>query len=505
VERSFFYLCPGLVVVALSALVGCGHPGAQTPGDGGNVPPDGGNVPPDGGNPQRDGGNVPPDGGNSQVPRPMLRSSIGIDLSQVSAFAAVSGTSNASPSPHGGLSPMDGGDDGGVPPGPQLLALTQDGDVLVVILVEDGSPAGGGVVAQPRVEAIYPTPAWIFFGTPGFRVSTTRGGNSGAPIDCFTVAARRSDGALFCGGLSLVGGPLYGEPEPLARWIYASAAGDVVYVLTHDVLNQVIVYQITFDEVAGLTATLVGQSLHPRWALTNAAGDLLVNYFTNPLDPTTSVTKIYPVHGGAAFTLAGDYNSYAIGGEAGSADENSFYVLSDPDGRPGRVIRTVTSTGSSFTEADTTVSLDAGCRGLYQLVDGIYMTCGYGLDQQKSLARVIEHGAVVASPTLALLTGVDTVLDVRSAPGFIVLYASAGADHLFVRHDGVTRQNIPLDANISVLGVSVSADGDIGFMGVRADTNEKILGEVPAGATEVTILSVGGIVADQVVTFTQVN
>jgi hypothetical protein len=42
-------------------------------------------------------------------------------------------------------------------------------------------------------------------------------------------------------------------------------------------------------------------------------------------------------------------------------------------------------------------------------------------------------------------------------------------------------------------------------MGVRADTNEKILGEVPAGATEVTILSVGGIVADQVVTFTQVN
>jgi hypothetical protein len=425
----------------------------------------------------------------------VLRASIGLDLAQVKSFIVLSGTSGShNPSPTSYTAALGGDSPGG------LVALTLTGELLSVSFV-----TGDAGAPQPRVEAIYPTPAWIFFSTPSLSVSTTRGNHGGDPVDCFTVAARRADGALFCAGLGLVGGPLYGEPEPLDRWIFASAAGDVVYVLTHDAVNQGIVYQVTFDEVAGPTATLVGKSLHPRWMLTNAAGDLLVKYFTTPLNPTTSVTEILPVHGGAAFTLAGDYNSYAIGGEAGSADENSFYVLSDPDGRPGRVIRTVTSTGSSFTEADTTVNLDAGCRGLYQLVDGIYMICGYGLDQQKTLARVVEHGAVVASPTLVPLTGVDTLLDVRSAPGFIVLLASFGADHLFVRHDGATPKSIPLDPNIDVLGLSISAGGDIGFMGVRTDTNEKILGEVPAGAMAVTILSVGGIVASQVVTFTQVN
>jgi len=55
------------------------------------------------------------------------------------------------------------------------------------------------------------------------------------------------------------------------------------------------------------------------------------------------------------------------------------------------------------------------------------------------------------------------------------------------------------------LEYALSEAGDIDFMGVYTDTNEKVRGTVPDGATEVTILSVEGLDLAQVVTFTRIN
>ena len=242
----------------------------------------------------------------------------------------------------------------------------------------------------------------------------------------------------------------------------------------------------------------------------NGAGDLFVNYLPSSMDPAAR-SLILPVDGGSAFTVQGTANNYAIPGEAGKADQNTFYIGSG--GGFGvsfeSIIRVVTKQGSSFVETDQVLNLPnaSAYGGLYRLRDGVYMFS----PSEKALVRVIADGALIANPTPIPLVGVDRVLGLDStntiypAGGWWVFIAASGAGYKFVRHDGTTQQDIPFDATIDVRSFTVSTTGAIDFLGFRLGTIEKLRGSVPAGSTEVTINSAGMLDPAKVVAFTRIN
>lgn len=90
-------------------------------------------------------------------------------------------------------------------------------------------------------------------------------------------------------------------------------------------------------------------------------------------------------------------------------------------------------------------------QGLSRLSDGIYMFSS----ASKALARVIADGAVIADPTPIVLSGVDRIVGgginhVASQTGQWVFIAASGTGYKFVRHDGVSQQDIPFDVNLDI-------------------------------------------------------
>lgn len=428
----------------------------------------------------------------------VLRKNLGLDLAQVTAFVAL-----ATPSPGQPLSgvatrrsALEGG--------PRLLALTLSGETLAVTLVEQGTP-DAGEVEQPRIRSVFPTASWVLFSTPNFNVS-----REGEEVACSIIAARRADGALFCAPLFANNGWSGNDTETT---IVANAAGDVVAFLAAAVTpshtvdpDGVRLYRLMLGETPTATVALNPQGLGLFQFRMNAAGDLFV---TRPLSmlSQTMRSEILPVDGGPAFTLQGTHGG-AVSGEAGRPDENAFYVMSggtggvDFDG----TLEVVTSSGVTFVETPHPVTLPFanGYRGLFRLSDGIY---SYSFND-KRLARLVADGGVIANPTTIALTGVTNVVagaEPQPVAGRWVFIANSGAGFKFVRHDGVSQQDIPLEANLDVRSFTVSSTGAIDFLGVRLATGEKLHGTIAAGSTVVGLVSAGVLDPDQTVAFTRID
>ncbi|HJX62898.1 MAG TPA: hypothetical protein VJ860_02985 [Polyangia bacterium] len=501
---SQFRLC--LLALVLLALPGCSKK------DG---------VPNDPRNNPNDPRNNPGGGGSN----PVLRANIGIDLGQVSSFVALRGASSSGQalrlevyrapdtdpvSPDGGMTS----------PSPRLLALTLSGEVLEVSLVEEGNPqAAGNVVEQPGVRAIFPTHTWVLFSTPGFGLNVQPGdggaSNDGGPaqISCGIIAARRADGALFCAPLYVNNG---WEGTDTNNSIFSNGAGDVVYTMAYVAGAQGMVapdserlYKITLPDKGGPIATPALD--FPIFMLqtfrVNGTGDLFVNYPASAMDPV-GTSKIIPLDGSSAFTVPGQHNNYAIAGQFGAADQDTFYV-----GEGGGVVEpqvhVVSKSGASFVDTLFTLNMvDAwSFQGLSRLSDGIYMFS----NALKELARVIVDGVVQIDPTRRTLSGVDRIVGqgsntVASGTGEWVFIAASGTGYKFVREDGVNPQtDIPFDPDIDVRSFTVAADGAIDFLGIRTTTQEKIHGKVASRADTVTITSAGVLDPARVIAFTQIN
>jgi hypothetical protein len=286
--------------------------------------------------PDCDGG----DGGGNGPSMPVLRTNIGVDLARIAFFAVFMGTSGSyvicccffiygirSFAFDGGYD-FDGGNDsdGGIK-GPGLYALTLSGDTLLVQLVEEGNPrASGGSLNQPQISAILPTPTWVLFSTPLYSVYPSHadgGSDTGAEkVICSLIAARRSDGALYCAPLIIgFGSGAFDDRYPLAQ---SNAAGDMVIAEgaaqtaldTPPDISSYYLYRIALSETEGPSATLA-TTIHPNFFLVNPASDFFVNYYPVPLDQATTACKVFPVGGGTPFTLAGRHDAFVtVGGRA---------------------------------------------------------------------------------------------------------------------------------------------------------------------------------------------
>jgi hypothetical protein len=249
----------------------------------------------------------------------------------------------------------------------------------------------------------------------------------------------------------------------------------------------------------------------PNRFLSNAAGDLYVNFTPSSLQPNVTTSKIVPIDQGSPFTLQSQINVFVVSGKAGDPDQNTFYVMHGGTGGINfdGTLSIVTKTGNSFAESSWVPNLaNVQSYGMpMSLSDGIYLLGG-GTD--KALARVIANGAIVTDPVPVPLTGVVQFIDIggapmRFVPGKIVLFASTGSGYKFIRHDGVVQQDILLEANVEPTRFIVSRDGAIEFFGTRTDTREKIHGTVAAGSTEAVIVSAGVVDPAQVIVFTRIN
>jgi len=386
--------------------------------------------------------------------------------------------------------------------------LTLDGETLRVDLLEYNGQ--GGI---PAVKGIYPTPSWIFFSTDGL-VFYPYFDDAGQIVQYSTIAARRSDGALFVTKIRV--DPLEGDPlgnvDPQFMPVHAGADADTVWMLSRNELDQNVLYRVAMDGADGPVGLLVDPTLHPELALADAAGDLLVTAGVSSTDPT-HFTKIFPADGSAPLDVDGDANTNVAVGDAGGPSQDTFYVVDGNwDVQTGGTIRLVSKNGSAYETTTQTVLLPDGCPlgRLFHLDGGFYTSCGgpafpYAL----GLIQVIEDGAVVAEPTVVPVTGVDQVFSLGnwgmvSADGWVVALAASGDQHVFVRLDGVSQEIIPVDNNIDVLGVVLSSSGDFDFVGGDLTTGDKVVGRVEAGATEVTILSTEDITED-VIAFTRIN
>ena len=451
--------------------------------------------------------------GCADEPYDVLRQNIGIDLTQVASLAVVAQTGTRNLPVPDGVSPF--GTWTAALGGEGLYALTLSGEVLELSLVE--SSDGSGATHRPTINAIYTPPGWIFFSTMSFRVRVARADGSVEEVDCSTIAANRLTGDLFCAdlGISSCGGD-YGNIEPGSGTVHGNAAGDLLYVLSKNELNQDLVYKITMDADGGPVGTLVPSVLNPVLLVINATGDLFVRYRPSSIDPVLE-TRILPVDGGPAYTVEGlgtlsdlGYGTSVNAGTVGTAAEDTFYILDGENvaGTPTLVIHAVTRSGGSFADTRHPLTVpDIGCSSgvLHRLTGGIFMLCRF------NLARVVdEAGTVLTSPSSIPLTGFDRFLLVggraeRFTPGHVVLLVAAGSTHKFVRHDGVRQEEILLDESIDLLGFGVSPGGTIDFLGTYLDSGDKVRGTVAADSTEVTILSVEGVDLTESIAFTRIN
>ncbi len=448
----------------------------------------------------------------------VLRTHLGLDLSQVASLVATKGTGSttqplevAPPEFSSQRAALGGTGE----TGPQVLALTLSGEILEVALVED--PQGAGAVGQPPVEAIYPTPKWIFFVLGAIADGKLRvrlDGGTFESVGCQSVAARRSDGALFCTTLQIQGNP---NMDTWYDTVRSNSSGDIVYALgtvadsngNADHANDTI-YRVSLDSASLPSAVPVtGPEVRgPLGFLVNADGDLYVDYNPSALDFSTTRCQVYPVDGGTVFTMQGAHNGHAIAGIPGTSDENTFYVGGGQSAAPGATILLVTRTGSGFIETPHPVTIanmeNYGFGGLQRIGGALY--AGGSSNSQMAFAKLIEDGGFVSNPTPVTISGVDHVVGgILSAASQLVFLANTGTGQKFVRFDGLAPEDIPVSSDLDISKYTVAPTGAIDFIGLRAGTHEKIHGVVAAGSQSVDVSSAGVLDPAQVVVFTRIN
>lgn len=482
----------------LSMLVtACGHESAPRYDDGGNG---------DGGNANGDGGAI------DRSSHPKLRASVALDFASVVSFASVSGGGGSGAAVSPIRKGIDGGADASGDAGPGspaggLYALTLAGDALSVSLVEEGNPNANGALREPSIDAIFPTPTWILFRAGGYEVSLPGDDGGVNTIPCSTIAARRSDGALFCSGFA-------GSPSTLGFdfSLQSNAAGDVVYLEAGSPAGgDSRVHRVSLGGAGGPTATPITPPIAaPGWFYSNADGDLLHEYTPSPLDPSVIALAIFPVDGSAAIPFGSRPAGQATRGAFGSPDENTFYVLVGGGAGIGFAgsIRVLTKQAGGFVETEVTPNLPmvSNYGILLRLGSDIYLFSA----SDKALAKVFSEGVLVANPAPVAIQGVTSFLNVQGVMAtptgaFVTFLANTPTGTQFIRHDGTTQQDIPVPNDITLTRVIFAQSGAIDVIGVRTSTLETVRGSIEPASTSLTIATTGVLDPNRIVTFTRIQ
>lgn len=398
-----------------------------------------------------------------------LKANIGLDLSQVSGFVI------APPSSSSGVM-RDAVPDGGQVAN-ELYAIGADGTLTVVTLTEE--PDGGQVSTTTAVmpEGIFDTPGYVFFAYQGI----THGMDT-----CEFVLARKSDGALFC--LSDVGmwqAPM--TPFPLiAPVVQADSTGDIVWMNVGQAVDRV-----DLSDPANLTVTqavVTGVPYEVGQAV-NAAGDDLVSGLAGSL-PFLRV--MFPT--GGFLNVTADQNVGCLV-PGSSANPNDLYYSDNTSWETApSLIKLAWTATNTFTPTPIAAST------------GSYVDCEAGAiragthllfthAEAKETPQYAQFLDVVNDvPTLQIAAPLTTAQKIAAcdATAFIVGTDASGNGGI-VAYDlassALSTLLTPGDYALSAMDVAPSCE--VTFSGQRASDGAYILGNIPAGGGQVSVLATG--------------
>jgi hypothetical protein len=408
-------------------------------------------------------------GGGPGVGAAQLRANLGIDLAKVAGLVLTSGETTSAFHTEG-----YGADAGSAVS--QLYALNADGSLTVVTVTEE--PDGGTSSSSSSVMPL------AVFDTKTYVIVAYNGVVHGQD-DCYFVAARKADGALYCVPVANNGFSSYGQGQQNTSAgvpLQSDAAGNLVWI---NQANGVTLLDLT--DPANLTeSTLVGQNVQggggtgpltgPFSLAVNAAGDALLANFIN----TGPYTRVFFPSGG--FFDASGTAAYCVVSGASSNPGDFYYTT---DGPPTLV--KLAATGSTFTKTSLSSPDFISCSvGTATVGAHVFLSGGGQPDEIVDLAADVPATLTVSAlATITQIAGCDASLFVlgadASGAGGIVRYDLAGS--------AFTTLVAPGDYALTTMAVSPGCD--VTFYGQRASDGAYILGTIQAGTGAVQVDATG--------------
>ena len=403
-----------------------------------------------------------------------LRANLGIDLANVAGFVltngAASATASEAPFHTEGLS-SDGGSAAS-----QLYALNADGTLTVVTVTDepDGGTSSSSSSATPL--AVFDTKTYVILAYDGVMHGQD---------ECYFVAARKIDGALYCVPVANNGFYSYGQGQQntaAGSPLQADATGNVVWV-SH--ANGVTLLDLADPE--NLTqSTLVGSNVQggggtgpltgPFSMAVNDAGDALLANFVN----SGPYTRVFFPTGG--FYDASGTAAYCVVSGASSNPGDFYYTT---DGPPTLV--KLAAAGSTFTKTTWSSPDFISCEvGTATVGSHVFLTGGEQADEIIDLA--------VDTPTPLVLTALATISQLAACDASLfVLGADASGDGGIVRYDlaGSAFTTLVAPGDYALTTMAVSPGCEVTFYGQRATDGAYVLGTIPAGTDAVQVVATG--------------
>ena len=387
-----------------------------------------------------------------------------------------------------------------------LAGIDAEGNIVGLELLE--TTTGESYPYQPWPYFICPTTEWILMSLGDFMVNIRQEDDSFTEVQCNTLAARRDDGALFCTPLGIRG--YNGDNMLSERTVFSNGNGDIIYVVSGNVLDQNILYRLDMAGPDGPTATHMADIINVQGFSVNSTGDLLVHFRPSAYDPGSAKLRVYPVDGAAPLELnVPEIPGWtAFQGIRGTPTEDNFYILEGDDFAEGftGVIHQISKVGMDFVVTDFPILIQGAnqCYWAQNLSGRIHAICGL------NTAVIMEDGAVIAEPALTPVTELDRTFSVVGAPyrfasSRMMIFGGLGESQRFVRLDGTVQHVALLDPDINVLHMSIAESGAIDFTGMLNSTSERIMGTVPADSTAVVILQIEGLNISESPNFTRIN
>lgn len=416
------------------------------------------------------------DGGNS----PQLKTNLGIDLSSIKGFVIAPVTV-----PGAVVAVADTTVD-------QLWTLNADGSLTIVTVTTtiDGDGMSTSTDSQRAVpRGLFDTPSYtlIAFDHVGYQMDS-----------CTIVAVRKSDAALFCVTVQ----PSLPVPPPYYPTVGAAASGQ--YVTIHGEPNEIPtmgprggLVALDFSGATPVRKVVIDPALDGLVgpSATNSAGDVFLR--VSPVGGTPA-TRVYSRGGG--FTNHDPDIDCLIAGTG--ADAANFYFTKNrtPGGVFMATLFKLTKNGTTFdqTEVFDDVNGTVGIRqcslgnvtaDVVESGDKIYVTTPgasmLGHPPPYNYFVELVNGGIPVRHTAAAMDEITMLVGYSTG---IVVVGRVNNNNIMQRWSGGGFTTVLAPGEYSVSIVSASRTGEITFSGRRMSDNARIIGNIPAGSSTVTIV-----------------
>jgi hypothetical protein len=408
-------------------------------------------------------------GGGGSNHRTVMKAKLGVSLANVKGFVIAPGGSTS-------LSAADGGTSS-----KQLYSLNADGSLTALQLTESQDENGETVTTETpaplEIQRIDDTPKFVFFSVPSAAVKHE-------DQDCAIVAARKSDSALFC-----VEQHLLGAPKPYHKLLDTDETGDVIFLHGEDLTK------LDFTDPNNPTSTVLAEGSSdgtPSGMAVNSQGDVIVNLA--PGGGNLKSMRLYKRSGGFMNLPGNDNDCFTSGVGAEAAN---FYFTKEVSSNTSRTLHRIQPNGGAY---DTAMFYDdsSGSIGLKSCWEAslvksgsiVYASYPFQLGMPGSFNYFVElvNGGTPVRHTVSAVERIDQIYGFDG--GIVVRGADSSGNSVLVRYlaVGTSFTTLLTAGEYTLSAASVAPSGEVTFSGRRAADNARILGSIPAGSTQVTII-----------------